>query len=153
MPKSLSSGVPSFRNRMFAVDDAFLVGGAEGATDLDEDVQRLVRCQDPAHALAQIAPFDVLHGEIHGISGRVDVEDRDDVGVVQGGDDAAFLLEALDLLWIGAARGVQDLEHDGTPERFLDGQIRGRHPAFSDRVANAVALDLHGCDSIGSSGL
>jgi hypothetical protein len=51
--------------------------------------------------------------------------------------------------WGLALRGVQDLEHDGTPERFLDGQIRGRHPAFSDRVANAVALDLHGGDYIG----
>ncbi len=128
------------------LDDAFLVGGAERATDLDEDVQRLLWRQGPAHALAQIAPFDILHGQICGISSRVDIEDRDDVGVVQGGDDAAFLLEALDLPGIGAARGVQDLEHDGTPERFLDGQIRGRHPAFSDRVANVIAFDLHGGD-------
>jgi hypothetical protein len=35
---------------------------------------------------------------------------------------------------------MQDFEHDGTSERFLDGEIRGRHPAFSDRVSNAVTL-------------
>ena len=60
-------------------------------------------------------PFDVLHrNEIDAIR-LVDVIDRDDVGMVQGGGCAGFPDETLLALRVGDLLGRQHLEGDEAP--------------------------------------
>ena len=61
--------------------------------------------------LAERLPFDVLHRDVVlAVSGLAERVDRADVGVVEGGGRARFLLEALDAERVAGQVGGKTLE-------------------------------------------
>ncbi len=73
------------------------------------------------------------------------VEDSDDIGVRQLGDNVCFLEEArAEQLILGQPAG-QHLERDGTIERFLCREIDHSHAAMTEFALDPVARDTQMC--------
>src|SRR5688572_26653034 len=81
-----------------AVDDAAGVGSCQRISYLDCNQKGAAQFQwASTYQLAHIASFDVLHGdEVHTI-GFVEIEDSADVRMIEGGGEACFAFEALEI--------------------------------------------------------
>jgi hypothetical protein len=109
-----------------AVDDALGMGGGEGVRDRDRDAQRFAQAH-PAlrdQAVEGLPGHELHHDEVDAVR-RLDLVDRDDVGMVERGGGLCLLDEA------GTAGRV------GHP---LRGQDLDRHLAAEARIASAVHL-------------
>ena len=86
----------------------------------------LVRAEpaDVGHDLVQAVTGDVLHGVVADAVVLAVVEDRDDIGVVQLGRRAGFVMEPPEVVGSGAEPWVHDLERDVAAERYLACLIR-----------------------------
>ena len=77
-----------------AVDDPLLVRRGEAVRDLDGVVDGLLRRQGRAELLAERFALQKLRDDERAALVRADVVDDEDVGVIELGGGASFLLEA-----------------------------------------------------------
>ncbi len=136
-------GDQNVRRLHVAVDDALLVRIFERLANLVNDVQCAHRRQTVLDLGAQVAAVHVLHGDVDVLPGAADIVDGDDVGMAQGGDDAAFLHEALEEIPRIVLIGVEALEHDLAMQGLLNGEKNGRHSAPANGALYLETRDLH----------
>jgi len=81
---------------------------------------------------------DELHRDEMAAVGIVDVVDRDDVGMVEGGGGAGLLDEALPAL--GPLKGLraEDFESDLAPEAGAFSEGNDPHAAFTELVKDLI---------------
>ncbi len=122
----------------------------EGLGDLFRDGKRVVdRDRAVRDAIRQRGPFDELEdprsdraalalGFGFGFFRPVDVPD---VGVVQGGEELGFALEAGEAIGIGRERVWQDLERHVAVELRVAGAVDLAHTAVADLAGNGVRTE------------
>jgi hypothetical protein len=135
-----------------AVHDALLVRGGEGLRDLRPELHHLVERQ---RALLQAIREDLALEQLHHQEVRVglvaDVEERADVGVVEGGDRLGLALEALAALLVLGEGGGEDLDSDAAVEAGVLPPPDLAHSAGADGRRQLVGpeprsgLDWHEC--------
>ena len=116
-----------------AVDDAFAVGEAERARDVDAhaDEHRLGQLGDDLEAVGQSLGQEV-HGEVHGVAVFADREDLDDVGVAEPGGGRGLAAEALLELLVAGVLGLEDLERDRDLELGVERLVDPREATRAD---------------------
>ncbi len=97
------------------MDDPVAVGVLEGVGDLPGQAQRVGHGKRAAQGL----PLHVLHDQVVGSH----VEQRADVGVVEGGDREGLVAEAL------LEGFLRDLDRDGPLQPGVAGLVHLAHPA------------------------
>ena len=121
------------------MDDALLVRGGEGLCDLRPELHHLVEWQ---RALLQAIGEDLALEQLHHQEVRValvpDVEERADVGVIQGGDRLGLALEALAALLVLGEGGGEDLDGDAAVEAGVLPPPDLAHSAGADRRQELV---------------
>ena len=132
--------------------DALLVRGGEGFGDLRPELHDLVERQ---RALLQAIGEDLAFEQLHHQEVRValvpDIEERADVGVVEGGDRLGLALEALAALLVLGEGGGEDLDGDAAVEAGVLPPPDLAHSAGADRRQELVGpeprsgLNWHEC--------
>src|SRR5690349_8459690 len=109
------------------------MGEFEGVADFGDDGEGLFR-SEPAdfHGLAKIHTVDEFHNEIEEAARMAEIVDGDDVWMVEAGEHAAFLGEAVSESVVGGKGSRENLEGDKAVEFWL--------ARFED-VAHAAAAD------------
>ena len=120
-----------------AVHDPGLMRGAQPARELGGHVQRLRQREPALPGQPRLEGFPLV--ERHGVEEiavrrLAGLEDRTEVGMVQGGRRARFLAEALEGGPIDVAGGQGNLERDRAPEPGVFGSIDHTHSAARDRL-------------------
>jgi hypothetical protein len=145
-----------------AMDDPGLVGGFDGAGQLDPGAEDLVDGErlEPG-APGEVRRRVVLHDEVRAAVGRgATAEDLDDVGVVAEGRHGVGLLGELAAQRVGEALGAQDLDGDRHPRRLLLVEVDVGVPTGAEwldvdqprQLRRAGGLQsTHCCASLGTS--
>jgi hypothetical protein len=76
--------------------------------------------------------------------------DGDDVGVVEGGGRACFLLETLEAFHVAAGSAAKDLDRHGPTEREITGAIDLAHAPRSQLFQDLVAAEGLLADQVGA---
>jgi hypothetical protein len=132
------------------VDDAGLVGGLDGAGQLDAGTQHLVNGQrrEPGPA-GEVRRRVVLHDEVRAAVRRgAAAEDLDDVGVVAERRHGVRLLGELASYGVGEAFGSQDLDRHRHPGRLLLVEVDVGVPAGPERLHVDQARQLWGAGGL-----
>ena len=79
------------------------------------------------------------HDEVEQLAGRARIEQRDDVRVIEAGDDLDLAQEALATDRRRDLR-LQDFDRDAPPVLDVVGEIHGGHAAGADLGVDAVAI-------------
>ena len=128
-----------------AVGDAELVSLAETATDLDEDLGRLVEREAPhaLDALVERLSLEQLHDDVRAeVVGGAVVVDLDGVLAAQGGRGTRLVVEALARLHaLGVAR-VDELDGDARAQARMLRFPHRAHAALAD-LAHEPVLPCH----------
>ena len=125
------------------MDDSFAMSSLEGIGDLPRDLNRRVRCHGTAaETPGQCRPVDELHHESVHTGRDLEAVNRRDVGMVQGGEQASFPLQARDALRIIGQRRRQHLDGNLPAQSHVEGSIHFAHPAGIQRRQNAVRSEL-----------
>jgi len=130
-----------------AMNDALLVGGVHGIADFEEHAQQLagivgVFLLATEHVLPQIHARDVVHDDIAAaISGAAGIDDRDDVGVIQRGQDVHFAIKARELAIIGEGSIAQYLHGNFAARTELSGDVDDALAAAIEFAEDGVARD------------
>ena len=98
----------------------------------------------PAQAIGQRLALEKLQDEVVEIAVAADVVDRADVRIVERGDGARFLLEALPRLRVSGERAGQHLDGDRAVEPRVTGAIDLAHAARAERRDDS-RTDPDGC--------
>ena len=100
----------------------------------------LVRAEpaDVGQDLVQAVTGDVLHGVVADAVVLAVVEDRDDIGVVQLGRRAGFVMEPPEVVGAGAEPWVHDLERHAAAERFPHRLVDHAHAPLADAAEDTV---------------
>ena len=122
-----------------AVDDAARVRGGERVRDRNRNPQRLVE----AHPLArneriEALAADVLHHDEVVAVGRLDLVDRDDVRVVEGGGRLRLLDKAATAVRVGHPVSGQHLDGHFTAQARVAGPIHLAHAPRADEGEDFV---------------
>ena len=117
-----------------AVDDVLGMGFFEGEGDGFGDAADFEgREALPAlEAVLEGLAFDELHGEVVRAFGLTGLVDADDVGVLEAGGEAGFLLEAADVVELVGAIVVEDLEGDEAAVTGVACAVDGGHAAGAE---------------------
>ncbi len=119
--------------------DALVVRGCErvgeGRGTPDHAVHRHPALGDEA---VEGLAFDKLHGEEVNALGFFNREDRDDAGMIEGGQGLGLAAEALQAIRVCGHRGRQHLERHVAAELRVGGAIHLAHAAGSDSCRDAV---------------
>ncbi len=126
-----------------AVEDAVGVGVVERARDRLEQADHLPQLDRLADAVGQGPALDQLQHEIGGAVVVAVVEDLQDVRVLQPGDGAGLLLEALAIVGLVGEEVGQDLDRDETIQGGVVGAEDGRHAAAADPLHDAIRPKGH----------
>lgn len=136
------------------MDDALLVGVAEGVGDLFGDVDDVVDRQRVLlvvlQELAEITAVQKLHHQIEHALVLAEVVDHGDAPVLERGRDPglpaeAFTKDAGEVLVVLGAHRLEALDGDLTAERFVAGTPHLAHAAAPDQIEQSVpALDQPG---------
>ena len=96
------------------MDHAFAVGVLNGGAGGAEQLEALRDAEFRGVAIdIDALAFDEVHSQPgNAVCGRADVEKSRDVGMIEGGEDFAFLLEAAHHLFIGREHGTDHLQRD-----------------------------------------
>jgi hypothetical protein len=131
-----------------AVDDAVVVGGAQGAGDLDRVGHRLADRQAPVapDAVLERLALHVLEDDVRRSIVLARVDDADDVGVVELRDRARLAPEALELVGVRRDLAVHELDRDLALEHRVERAVDRRHPAGADLGVEPVAPVEQGAD-------
>ena len=147
-PKSSTFARPSrviedVRRLDVAMDDAARVRRVERRGDLRGILERRGHRQRPCRD-ERVEPGAVhqLHRDERRAAVLVDLVDRDDVRVVEGGGGAGFLDEAAVAIGIGRRFGRQHLDRHRSPEPRVVRGIDDAHPAAADLGVDAIVGDL-----------
>ena len=117
--------------------------GGERVGERDADLEERRR-REPAAGQQPIerSPLDQLHrDERHGVC-VLDREDRDDVGVIEGGNDAGFVPKAGKALGIGGDVGGEYLERGVAAKPRIVRAIDVAHASGTQGRQNLVASDV-----------
>jgi hypothetical protein len=128
-----------------AVNNAHTVGCSQAANRLLHDVHRLGRWQLSLamQQVAQVIPFDELHGdELHAF-GVAQVVNTDDIAIGNLTGEKDLLLEALQNVGITGQFGTDHFQRDRAAQFAVFGLVNGPHAAFADRLENLVASAQH----------
>jgi hypothetical protein len=145
-----------------AVHDAALVGVAQGAAHLQDQVHRVGWLQRTGlDQVGEAGALDELHHEeVAAVGQLAEVVERDDVGVVEGGEGLGLEQEAL--LEVGGqgvvVGGAQHLDRHAAVHPQLARDVDRGHAAFRDAPLDHVAASddaagLRGVDGTGGGGL
>ena len=116
-----------------AVDDPLLVRRGKAVSDLDGVVDGLLRRQGSAELFAERFALQKLRDDEGASLVRPDVVDDEDVGVIELGGGAGFLLEAREAFGIRGEAGVDDLDRDVTAEPRVPRPVNLAHAARAER--------------------
>ena len=93
----------------------------------------------------QVAPLDVLrHHEAEAVRSASGVVDRNDMGMVERGDDARLAQELLDVFRAVDSLGLGDLDRHRPGELIVAGQVDPAKCAFTETALHAIAADRGG---------
>src|SRR5262249_2939703 len=121
--------------------------GGERARDGARDVERLGDAGPPAGEVGgEVLAFEPLHDEEGAALGLAVVDVPDDAGVLEAGEEARLVLEAL--APVGGVR-VEDLEGDGGAGGLVDGAVDRPHAAGAGEALDGEAA---GDDVAGAHG-
>ncbi len=126
-----------------AVDDVAAVGLLEACGDLDEDAEGASQLDGVVlpEELLQGAPGDELHDEEEGAVGLfAEVEDGDDVGVSEPGEDAGLAHEVVGVSIVVGSEAVEDLDGDGPLQVGLHAAVDVAHASRADDLLDADVL-------------
>ncbi len=122
-----------------AVDDALFVGEGQRTGDLAEHPRRQRQRQRPARqAVVQAATAYGLHDDVDVLAFAPEVNDRQDVRVLQAGDELRLVLEAGDELLVVGQLSRHHLDGHVAVHRSLAGQVDGGHPSPAQHRPNRV---------------
>ena len=126
-----------------AVNDSGAVCPVDRGADLNGDVERLVHLQlrRTAQPVSECFPFEKLEDQIIELAVAADVVDGADVRIVQRGNDARLLLEALARFGIGGECAGQNLDGHRAIEPGVAGAIDLAHAARADRRDDLVGSE------------
>ncbi len=127
-----------------AVDKTGLVGVDEGFGDLDGEGESLFFGITLAffEFIVDGVAFDVLHDKIVASIGLTDVHGTDDVGVIQFGRGAAFLVKAFDEFGVIAGAVGEDFDGDDAVEGELFSLVNGGHGTGTEAGKDLITGDL-----------
>jgi hypothetical protein len=93
----------------------------------------------------EVAPLDELGDDVtQAILGAAYVVDRDDVGVIQAGQDAGFGEVSLDSFGLRNPMAVRHLNGHLAPQLLIITLINQPEAAFAERPDNSVAAQTNG---------
>src|SRR5262245_15975485 len=98
-------------------------------------------------SLLEVAPFDELGDhEAKSLLRSPDIEHRNDVGMVEAGEDAGFVQERLNILGLRDPLWAWDFDRDGAIEIVIEGEEDLSEPAPAQASQDRVTPDLRGVD-------
>ena len=122
-----------------AMSDAFRVRRRQPARDLDGIIDGLAnRQRGTGQPLSQRLALQQLGGDIKHAALGAGIVDDHDVGVIERGRRAPFLLKPADPVGIAGERSREDLQRNLTPEPRVASAIHLAHAARADRRKNLV---------------
>src|SRR5262249_31382629 len=123
-----------------AVDDALVVGVAEGAGGLEDDLAGLLGVEGALalDVLVEVDAVDELHGQVPGAIDLLELGDPDDVGVAELQGAGGLALEAVEQGGLARQLAVEDLQGDLAARLRVAGAVDGPHPAGGDVVEHLV---------------
>ena len=124
-----------------AVDEAFLVGGGEAFERLKRPRHEHVGREGAAAGLGDIgerAAVAVFHDEEEGALVRTAVEEADDVGMLEPGDDLHFAFEVLDGAGFRLGAGKHEFHRHRIAAGFRGGEIDGSAAAATEFALHSV---------------
>ncbi len=125
-----------------SVRDPLLVRGGDGVGERDGDVEDAIeRPAGSRDELAERFPAHELHRDEPHAAAVLDRVDRDDIGVIDGGDGLRFALEALAEFGFGNGKRRQSFEGDVTPEPGVFSEIDLAHASASKEADDAVLAE------------
>ena len=131
-----------------AVDDALFVRGVERVHDLAGDADHLGKRQaapgrgGALQVFVQRVAFDQLHHQRQHAALFLEAEERGDVGMVEGGQDAGFALEPCDAFGIGDEGLGQRLQRDVAAQVRVMRPIHLAHSALTYESQDFVDSEL-----------
>jgi hypothetical protein len=143
---ALAVGVEDVGGLEVAVDEAVLVGVAEGLADLGRDLDRLLEVVGAA--LLEAGAYQQLHHEVRHLQVLADVVDGDHVRVVEGGDRAGLAEDAIAGV-TDLAVGAEDLDRHRALELDVPAAEDDAHAAAADLLVEAVAAGEDVADATG----
>ena len=125
-----------------AVDDAVGVGLGDRGADLSADARDALEVEVPlfAHELPEVAPFEVLHHEVHQPLAPAEVEDLHRVRVTEPRGGLGLALEAADGVAIPRELAVQELHRHQLADVDVLDLVHDPHPAAAEELHDAVAI-------------
>ena len=115
------------------------VRGGDGVRHRNRDAQQLVQAQSlPRNDRVQRGAAHVLHDDEVDGAFRLDLVNRDDVGVVEGGGGLRLLQKPAPAAFVVHPVGRQDLDGDLAAEARIAGAIHFAHPARANRREHLV---------------
>ncbi len=133
------------------VDDAVLVGVAEGGGDLFGIENGLRQLDLPPDAVLEMPAPQILHGDVIAVDGEAGVIEHDDMGMGQLGVALAFPQKALAKFRLDGEARRHHLEGDFPPQGFLHGEKDGGHAATAEFPNDLIAGDIHRGERSGSA--
>lgn len=126
-----------------AVHDALLVGVVDGFADDGEEGEGLLEGEFVLlNEGGDGQSSDIVHGVVEvSIGGDAAVEDGDDVGMAEGGDELDFAFEAVPCGTGGVGGIEEDLDGDLAAWGVLDGLVDDALAALANAFEDGVALD------------
>ena len=119
--------------------DAGVVRLREAVGNLCAEVDRAFhRKRAVIDEIAQRLSFDQLHREIRGVIDAADFVDRDDVGMIESGGSARFLLETLEAGGVAGEFFGQDFDRHRTSEPRVARAEDFTHAAGTDARGDLV---------------
>jgi len=119
------------------MEDAPLMGRSERPGNLACDPHRIVH----GHRASQFVTVHVLEHQIAGAN----VVKLADVGVIQRGNRACFLLETAQSVGIGSEGLGKDLDRDLAPQTRVTGPIDFAHPSGAQRADDLKRTESGAC--------
>ena len=126
-----------------AVGDTFLMRRRDRVDQRNRDSQQMLdRHAGSRDRVCQRTPLHQLHRqEQRAAVGRLNREERDDIGVVQAGNELSFTLQPLPALGIECDRDRNELEGDDPAQSEIPGFVDFAHAAGSDGTENLVRAE------------
>ena len=117
------------------------VGDGERPRHLGAHVRQLLDADGPAGPGRERSSLDELHGQKTAVIEIADLIDRDDVGMVEGGGGASFLLETAHRVGVARESGLQQLDGDFASQPGIVREVDLAHAATADERHDVIGPD------------